>query len=86
MADLRIIVVDDKWSPRHEVIRTEKTISGETIEDCFEQFSNAKRHLRYNNDRDMYVAPEFEEAYDKWYGSLSYGKKIDLYYGNGTVD
>ena len=86
MADLKIIIVDTVWNPKHEEKRTERVISGKTIEDCFEQFCKAERHLRYLNDRNMYIAPEFQEAYDKWYDSLSYGKKIDLYYGNGIVD
>lgn len=64
----------------------EKIISG-TYDDIFAQIESANDHLRYcNGSYYKFKDNSDEELSNLWYKYIPENRKMDMYYGNGTVD
>jgi len=66
---------------------TDVVWEAETLEDVFFRLESENRKLRYCNGCSYeLVYYRHIEEYKKWYANLSESVKMNLYYGNGTVD
>lgn len=58
-----------------------------TVDNIFERFENANRHLRYINGKGYkFKNNEDKHLHNVWYKIQSECRKIKMYYGNGIVD
>jgi transposase-like protein len=70
-----------------KTIVSSEVLKGIVESDIFKQFESLKSGVRYiYGAKYKYESTEWENKHKQWYDLLNESEKIDLYYGNATVD